>query len=190
VPDLDLVAQSLARNLKHLRQERGYSLDALAARSGVSRGMIIQIEQARTNPSIGTVVRIGDALGVSITGLLDYTDKPPVRLVGPDQAVRLWSTPAGSHGTLQAGTEAPGPLELWSWRLMPGEGHDSDPHPPGTAELIRVDAGELTLVVEGTEYLVPAGTTASFEACVEHGYHNAGSATTEMTLAISVPPPR
>lgn len=83
-----------------------------------------------------------------------------------------------------------GPLELWFWRLMPGEGHDSDPHLPGTAELIRVDSGELTLLVEGTEYLVPAGTTASFEAGVPHGYHNTGSVTTEMTLAISVPPPR
>jgi transcriptional regulator with XRE-family HTH domain len=190
VPDLERVAQSLARNLKHLRQERGYSLDALAARSGVSRGMIIQIEQARTNPSIGTVVRLADALGVSIAGLIDYDDGPTVRMVTPEQAVKLWETPAGSHGTLLAGTEAPGPLELWSWRLMPGEGHDSDPHPVGTAELIRVDTGELTLMVDGGEFRVPAGTTASFEAGVPHGYHNTGSVPVEMTLAISVPPPR
>ncbi|MDJ0347518.1 XRE family transcriptional regulator [Streptomyces sp. H10-C2] len=190
MPDLEIVAQSLARNVKRLRLERGYSLDALAARAGVSRGMIIQIEQARTNPSIGTVVRIADAVGISIASLLDHADSPQVRLVPADRAVPLWSTPAGSYGTLQAGTEAPGPLELWSWRLMPGEGHDSDAHPPGSAELIRVDAGELTLIVEGQEHHVPAGTTASFDAHVPHGYHNAGPVPAEMTLAISVPPPR
>ncbi len=190
MPELEKVAASLARNLKRQRQERGYSLDQLAARSGVSRGMIIQIEQARTNPSIGTVVRLADSLGVSVANLLDYGEAPAVRLVPADQAVPLWSTPAGSYGTLLAGTEAPGPLELWSWRLMPGEGHDSDPHPPGTAELIRVDAGELTLAVEGRDYPVSAGTTAVFDASVPHGYHNKGAVPAEITLAISVPPPR
>ena len=79
--DLDQLTQSLARNLKRWRTERGFTLDALAARAGVSRGMIIQIEQARTNPSVGTTVKIADALGVSITTLLDYEQGPQVRLV-------------------------------------------------------------------------------------------------------------
>lgn len=190
MPDLDTVARSLARNLKRLRQEHGYSLEALAARSGVSRGMIIQIEQARTNPSIGTVVRLGDALGLSVARLLDDTDSPTVRVVAPQDAIRLWQTDAGSHGILQVGTEAPGPLELWSWAIMPGEGHDSAAHPPGTTELIRVDAGEVTLVVDGTRHRLPAGTAASFEAGVPHGYHNTGQEPARMTMAISVPPPR
>lgn len=94
--DLDLLTQSLARNVKRWRTERGFTLDALAARAGVSRGMLIQIEQARTNPSLGTVVKIGDALGISITTLLDYEQGPKVRIVPPEQVVRLWSTEAGS----------------------------------------------------------------------------------------------
>ncbi|MBL1067182.1 helix-turn-helix domain-containing protein [Streptomyces sp. 7-21] len=186
--DLDQLTQSLARNLKRLRTERGFTLDGLAARAGISRGMIIQIEQARTNPSVGTVVKIGDALGVSVTTLLDYDQTPAVRLVPAEQAVRLWSTPAGSHSTLLAGTEAPGPLELWHWRLMPGEGSDSDPHPPGTAELVHVTAGVLTLIVDGQEHRVPAGSSAAFESHVPHGYRNDGEEPAEMTMAVSVPP--
>ncbi|MGW7354164.1 helix-turn-helix domain-containing protein [Streptomyces sp. NPDC054784] len=188
--DLDHLTQSLARNLKRHRQERGFTLDALAARAGVSRGMLIQIEQARTNPSVGTVVKVGDALGVSITTLLDYDQQPQVRLVPAEQALRLWSTEAGSHSTLLAGTEAPGPLELWSWRLMPGEGSTSDPHPPGTTELVHVTTGELTLSAHGADHALPAGTSASFEAHVPHGYRNDGSVPVEMTMAVSVPAPR
>lgn len=187
--DLDHLTQSLARNLKRRRQERGFTLDALAARAGVSRGMLIQIEQGRTNPSVGTVVKVGDALGVSITTLLDFDQEPQVRFVPRDQAVRLWSTEAGSHSTLLAGAEAPGPLELWSWRLMPGEGSASDPHPVGTAELVHVSEGELTLTVEGADHLVGAGTSASFESHVQHGYRNDGSVPVEMTMAVSVPAP-
>ena len=188
--DLDHLTQALARNLKQRRAERGFTLDALAARAGVSRGMLIQIEQARTNPSVGTVVKIGDALGVSITSLLDYDRTPQVRIVPAEQTVRLWTTEAGSHSTLLAGTEAPGPLELWKWTLMPGEASESDPHPEGTAELVHVTAGELTLAVDGTDHPVPAGASASFESHVPHGYRNEGTEPVEMTMAVSVPPAR
>ncbi|MEC4020396.1 helix-turn-helix domain-containing protein [Streptomyces sp. H27-D2] len=188
--DLDQLTQSLARNLKRWRAERGFTLDALAARAGVSRGMIIQIEQARTNPSVGTTVKIADALGVSITTLLDYEQGPQVRLVPESQAVRMWSTEAGSFTKLLVGSEAPGPFELWAWRLMPGDSSASDPHQPGTVELIHVSAGELTLVVDGEEHRVTAGASATFEAKVAHAYRNDGAETVEMTMAVIIPPVR
>lgn len=188
--DLDQLTQSLARNLKRWRGERGFTLDALAARAGVSRGMIIQIEQARTNPSVGTTVKLADALGVSITTLLDYEQGSQVRLVPESQAVRMWSTEAGSSTTLLVGTEARGPIELWSWHLMPGDGSASDPHPEGTVELLHVTAGELTLVVDGVAHSVPAGTSATFEAHVPHSYRNDGTEPAELTMAVSIPPVR
>ncbi|NDZ80063.1 helix-turn-helix domain-containing protein [Streptomyces sp. SID10853] len=186
--DLDQLTQSLARNLKRRRGERGFTLDALAARAGVSRGMIIQIEQARTNPSVGTTVKLADALGISITTLLDYEQGPQVRIVPPDQAVRMWGTDAGSRTVLLVGNETRGPMEMWSWRLMPGDGSTSDPHPPGTVELLHVTAGQLTLVADGVAHSVPAGTSATFEANVPHVYRNEGTETVEMMMAVCVPP--
>ncbi|MFD4557533.1 helix-turn-helix domain-containing protein [Streptomyces sp. NPDC058469] len=188
--DLDLLNQSLARNVKHWRSVRGFTLDVLAARAAVSRGMLIQIEQARTNPSIGTVVKIGDALGVSITTLLDYEQGPKVRIVPAERAVRLWHTDAGSYNRLLAGTEAPGPLEMWDWRLMPGDVSPSEPHPTGTVELVHVTTGELTLTVDGEDHLVPAGASATFEANTPHTYGNQGDEPMEMVMAVSVPPVR
>ncbi|MEU5365096.1 XRE family transcriptional regulator [Streptomyces sp. NPDC005925] len=188
--DLDLLTQSLARNVRRWRTERGFTLDVLAARAGVSRGMLIQIEQARTNPSLGTVVKIGDALGISITTLLDYEQGPKVRIVPADQAMRLWHTAAGSYSRLLAGTEAPGPLEMWDWQLMPGDSSASDPHPTGSVEIVHVTAGELTLTVDGADHLVPAGGSATFEADTPHTYGNRGDVPTAMVLAVSVPPVR
>ncbi|UJB45414.1 helix-turn-helix domain-containing protein [Streptomyces sp. A1-5] len=184
--DLDQLTQALARNLKRWRTERGYTLDALAARAGVSRGMIIQIEQARTNPSVGTTVKIADALGVSITTLLDYEQGPQVRIVAPGQAVRMWSTEAGSYTSLLVGGEAPGPFEMWDWRLMPGDESASDPHPPGTVELLHVRSGTLSLIVDGVTHEVPAGASATFEAKVPHGYRNDGTEPVEMTMSVII----
>lgn len=154
--DLDLLTRSLARNVRHWRAERGFTLDALATRSGVSRGMLIQVEQARTNPSIATVVKIGDALGVSVTSLLDYERGPRVRVVAPEATATVWDTSGGSHGRLLAGCRGARPLELWEWRLMPGEGNTSDPHPQGTWEILHVTVGTLTLTVDGAAHRVPA----------------------------------
>lgn len=185
--DLDLLTQSLARNVKRWRTERGFTLDTLAARAGVSRGMLIQIEQARTNPSLGTVVKIGDALGISITTLLDYEQGPKVRIVPPEQVVRLWGTDAGSWSRLLAGADAPGPLEMWEWRMMPGESSRSDPHPAGTVEILHVTEGEMTLTVDGVEHRIPAGTSVTFEANAEHVYANQGEVPARWMLAVSVP---
>jgi len=189
MPDPDLITQALARNLKRLRADRGHTLDALAARSGVSRGMIVQIEQGRTNPSVGTVVRLADALGVSIARLLDYDETSTVRIVSDAEAVQLWAGAKGGTGVLLNGIEAPGPLELWEWLILPGEGHGSDPHPVGTVEIARVEAGELTLTLDGRDHLVPAGSTASYEAATAHGYRNDGEVPVRLTLVVSVPPP-
>ncbi|MEU5796611.1 MULTISPECIES: helix-turn-helix domain-containing protein [unclassified Streptomyces] len=186
--DLELLTQSLARNVRHWRSVRGFTLDVLAARAGVSRGMLIQIEQARTNPSIGTIVKIGDALGVSVTTLLDYERGPRVRIVPAERAVRLWHTASGSYNRLLAGTEAPGPLEIWDWVLMPGDESPAEPHPSGTVELVHVTAGELTLTVDGEDHLVPTGASATFEANVPHVYANRGEIPMEMMMAVSVPP--
>ena len=152
--------------------------------------MLIQIEQARTNPSIGTVVKIGDALGVAVTTLLDYEQGPKVRIVSADQTVRLWHTEGGSYSRLLAGAEAPGPLEMWDWRVMPGESSDSDPHPAGTVELVHVTTGELTHTVDGVEYRVPAGASDSFESNTPHTYGNRGDVPMDMVMTVSVPPVR
>jgi quercetin dioxygenase-like cupin family protein len=49
-------------------------------------------------------------------------------------------------------------------------------------------AGELTLTVDGTEYRVPEGASASFEADTPHTYGNKGEVPVEMVMAVSVPP--
>lgn len=57
-------------------------------------------------------------------------------------------------------------------------------------ELLHVTAGELTLIVDGAEHSVPAGTSATFEAHVPHSYRNDGTEPAELTMAVSIPPVR
>ena len=113
------LAGALARILQSLRAERGWSLDQLALRSGVSKGVLVALEQGRSNPNLATLARIGDAFGVPVTRLLDVPDEPVVRITGPDQARVLWRGEEGGTGTIIAATEPPWASELWRWTVQP-----------------------------------------------------------------------
>lgn len=178
----------LARTLQQLRAERGWSLDQLAARSGVSKGVLVALEQGRSNPNLATLARIGDAFGVPVTRLLDTSDEPRVQLSGPEQARVLWHGPSGGTGTIIAATEAPWAAELWQWTLLPGEVFGGDAHAPATRELTWVETGTLTLTVAGTGHHVGAGQCVRFPGGLPHSYRNEGTEPVRMIMVVVVPP--
>lgn len=188
--DTDAIAQAIARNLRRLRASRGWSIDLLAARSGVSRGMVIQIEQARTNPSVATLVRIADALAVSVAQLVDVADAPVVRVVRAADAVPLWHSDQGGVGTLLIGTDAPPILELWDWRLGVGDSREAEAHIAGTTELLYVVEGELSLTVDGVVHRLTSGDSVVFRGDREHAYANAGSEPLRFFMSVTSTPPQ
>ncbi|MGH2285459.1 helix-turn-helix domain-containing protein, partial [Enterococcus faecalis] len=50
----------IGNNLKKIRQEKKLRLDELAGITGVSKGMLSQIEKATTNPTINTIWKISN----------------------------------------------------------------------------------------------------------------------------------
>src|SRR6266567_8502989 len=159
VPD---ITAAIARTLQALRADRGWSLDQLAHRSGVSKGVLVALEQRRSNPNLATLARIADSFGVPVTRLLDISDEPVVRITGPDRARELWHGQEGGNGTIIAATEPPWAGELWRWTVQPGERFGGDAHAPASKEMIWVEAGTMTLTVAGRGYQVGAGQCARF----------------------------
>jgi transcriptional regulator with XRE-family HTH domain len=182
------LAGTLARTLQSLRAERGWSLDQLALRSGVSKGVLVALEQGRSNPNLATLARIGDAFGVPVTRLIDVPDEPAVRITGPDQARVLWRGPAGGTGTIIAATEPPWAVELWRWVLHPGERFGGDAHAPASKEMTWVESGTVTLTVAGRNHQVGPGQCARFPGSLPHSYANDGAEPTLITMVFVVPP--
>jgi transcriptional regulator with XRE-family HTH domain len=182
------LAGTLARTLQSLRAERGWSLDQLALRSGVSKGVLVALEQGRSNPNLATLARIGDAFGVPVTRLVDVPDEPAVRITSPDQARVLWRGPAGGTGTIIAATEPPWAVELWRWVLHPGERFGGDAHAPASKEMTWVESGTVTLTVAGRGHQVGAGQCARFPGSLPHSYANDGAEPALLTMIFVVPP--
>ncbi len=188
MPEPADLTSALARILQSLRSERGWSLDQLALRSGVSKGVLVALEQGRSNPNLATLARIGDAFGVPVTRLLDVPDEPAVRITGPENARTLWHGHAGGTGTIIAATDPPWAVELWRWTVQPGERFGGDAHSPASRELAWVESGTVTLTVSGRSYQVGPGQCARFPGSLPHSYANGGTAPALMTMLFVVPP--
>ncbi len=63
----------LAARLSYLRGKKGWTQRELAERSQVPRTYIADMEGGRRNPSLGTVLRVANALGVPLYQLFKET---------------------------------------------------------------------------------------------------------------------
>lgn len=181
------LAVAIGTRVRQERQARGWTLDQLAEAAGVSRRMVVNVEQGAANPSVGTLLRISDALSVGLPALVEIPQPKPLKVIRNGAGAVLWSGEAGGRATLVAGTEPPDLTELWDWTLGPGDAHASEAHSPGTKELMQVQAGTVRLEVAGEPVTLVAGDAATFPGDVAHGYANPGPGPARFSLAVFVP---
>lgn len=183
------VQAAVATRIAALRKSRRLSFDQLAARCGVSKGMLVQIEQGKANPSIGTLCRIASGLGASVAELVEVAESGhrPIRIIAPGEAPVLWTGPLGGTARLLIGSDGPEMLEHWLWELRPGERFQAQIHPAGTQELLYVLEGELLLELDGTSYVVEARSSVHARTDRDHAYACAGDVATRFVMAVSEP---
>jgi transcriptional regulator with XRE-family HTH domain len=185
--DTATLALSIGARVKQERRSRGWTLDQLAEVAGMSRRMVVNVEQGAANPSVGTLLRISDALGIGLPSLVQRPQPKPVKVTRAGEGAALWMGESGGRGVLVAGTEPPDVLELWDWRLGPGDTHVSEAHTPGTKELMQVLEGTVTLAVGDQSVTLGAGDGVAFTGDVGHSYANQGAQLARFSLAVFEP---
>jgi transcriptional regulator with XRE-family HTH domain len=185
--DIAAVNSRVARNINLARAARGLTFDQLAKKSGVSKGMLVQIEQGRTNPSVATLCRIANALGVTISRFVETSQEPTARIIPASEAIELWQGRKGSSGKLLVGFDTPSLMEVWDWDLVPGEWYDGVAHPAGTREVLYIQEGELTLSTDGAQHKAGATDILMFQADRPHRYANDGAARLRFLMVVTEP---
>lgn len=115
------VNQRIAARVRDLRAARRLSLDALAARCGVSRSMISLVERGESSPTAVVLEKLATGLAVPMASLFDPTDGrgggPLVRR--DDQPV--WRDPASGYVRRNVSPPAPPqPMRIVEVRFPPG----------------------------------------------------------------------
>lgn len=164
------VLQHVSHNLRRLRTGAGLSQAALAQKSGVSRRMLVALEAGENNVSLTTLDRLADALGVAFSDLIQaFEPRDPSRI---EELAWVGEHP-GSRGVLLASAPARREVELWEWRLEPGECYASEADAEGWSEQLFVFEGSLQLELEGsTVRTLHTGDFYMFASNVAHAYRN------------------
>jgi transcriptional regulator with XRE-family HTH domain len=178
--DLGASAQDneIGVRLQAIRKKQRLSISRLASISGVSVGMISQIERGKTNPSIKILDRLRIALGVALTALLEdsrgrETDierdfvrrgaNRPGFAVGDEGMMKELLSPSGAHDLqLMLITLPPGAV---SEDVLLGDGEKAG----------MVLAGVLTIAVDGDEFVLNKGDSFQFKSHLTHSVNNFGN---------------
>lgn len=148
----------LALRLRDLRKERGWSLDDLAARSGVSRATVSRIENAEVSPTAAVLGRLCAAFALTLSRLLAEVEGGSQALVRHD-AQPVWVDP--ETGFRRRSLSPPSPAfdcELLQCELPPGT-VIRYPLPPrsGLEHHLYLEAGALEMTVEDQVYTLAPG---------------------------------
>lgn len=177
---------NVSHNLRHARQQRGWSQERLASAAGVSRRMLVGIEAAESNVSLATLDKLAGALGLTFAEVV----RPP----HAQQAavpVQVWQgrSAASQARLLQSVSQLGCTMELWEWQIEAGERYDAEPDPAGTQEMLYVISGELELERPGQRHKLTAGQSLSFASDVVYAYLNAGPQTLRFTKNVIMAAP-
>jgi transcriptional regulator with XRE-family HTH domain len=172
-------------SLRRLRKERGFSLDQLAASSGVSRAALSQIEGSRTNPTLSLLWKVAVGLGVPFQALLGGDTAGRTQVLRAGDAPPLRSTDGRMESRLLSPAGASQGLDVYELRFLPKAHHRSEPHGQGTTETVIVLTGALRVAVADEAHDLAPGDSMFFRADVPHSYESRSSHETRCIDIIS-----
>ncbi len=171
--DADSLDQRLAARLQAEREQRGWSVAELAAKSGVSRAMISKIERGEANPTASLLVKLAAAFGLPLSLLLARAEGEASRLArARDQ--QGWQDPESGYRRRAVSPPSDGLLQLTEVELPPGA-RVSFPAAAYTFihQQIWILDGALTFYEGATVQRLAAGDCLSIGPPVDHTFENA-----------------
>lgn len=170
-----------------LRKAQGKTLEQLAQVSGVSAGLLSQVERGRGNPSFSTLVQIAHGLGVSVARLV-VEEQPASPVVRSRERLRLDPGSTGDLITAELLTpRLDSTLEVIRITTLPGYTSEATPFVHEGEEFFIVLEGTQAVTVDGVRYVLATGDSIAYSSHLPHWYENAGDVVS-VSLSVITPP--
>jgi transcriptional regulator with XRE-family HTH domain len=161
--DSSEIERRIAARLGQLRTERGWSLEALAERSGISRATLSRLERGELSPTAAMLGRLCTTFGWTLSRLMAEAETRAASLV-PSAQQAVWTDPETGYRRRVVSPPGPGLRgELVEIRIPAGAtvGYDAAPVPNLEHHLWLLE-GALTLDVGGSTFRLAAGDTIRY----------------------------
>lgn len=175
VSPVEASPDQVSLRLKDLRRGKDWTLEQLAAASGVSKSMLSQIERGNANPTLGVAFRIAQAFGITLGDLVEAPrGKAKIDVVRSDDRTALFRDEAGCRIRTLSPLHLEKDVEFYELRLKPGAILDSAPHFAGTREFLTIERGSVRLSAGDEITELGVGDSAHYPADIPHRIENLG----------------
>ncbi len=188
---LDDTTAALAVRLRHEREQRGWTLADLAARSGVSRAMLSKIEREEASPTAALLGRLSGAFGLTMSQLFARPEVQPGSLLTRAADQPLWRDPdtgftrrsLSPQGSMQEGNAA---LELVWGELPPGAeiAYTMASYAIIKDQQLVVISGQLAIRRDATSHILDPGDCLRWGPPMDTVFHNPGAARCRYVIAL------
>jgi transcriptional regulator with XRE-family HTH domain/predicted Fe-Mo cluster-binding NifX family protein len=173
----------VGRKLRELRSYQGYSLRALADRSGLNVNTLSLIENGRSSPSVSTLQQLALALEVPISAFFE-TDPVQNRIVFTPACQRPWAD-FGSTQMENLGKDLAGSVvQPFVVTLRSGTGSGESMIVHTGHEFVYSLSGSIRYKLEDDEYTLNPGDSLVFEAHIPHCWENIGTDNAQILLVL------
>ena len=158
------IDRRIARRLKGLRAERGWSLDELAGRSRVSRATLSRLENGEVSPTASVLGRLCAAYGLTMSRLMHMVEDDFAPLVRRS-AQPVWTDPKTGFRRRSISPPARAlAAEALEGALDPGTRITYDAPPrPGLEHHLLLLEGRLAVTVSGQTHDLQPGDCLRYQ---------------------------
>ncbi|GID95782.1 helix-turn-helix domain-containing protein [Amorphoplanes digitatis] len=186
----DTLDSRLAARVAELRVARGWSLDDLAGRTGVSRSTLSRLERAEISPTASLLGRLCAAYGWTMSRLLAEVEagaEPPALVRAADQ--RVWRDEASGFTRRSVSPPHAGLRgELIEGVLEPGADIAYDAPPvAGMEQHVWVLDGRLEFTDDGTPHTLDAGDCLRLRLLGSTRLRNPGTGPVRYAIFVALP---
>ncbi|MFI9235709.1 helix-turn-helix transcriptional regulator [Streptomyces cinnamoneus] len=168
--DLEQILDAIGPRLRALRRDRGLTLEALAAKTGISVSTLSRLESGKRRPTLELLIPLARTHRIA----LDQLVAAPA---SGDPRVHLQPLHKENGNTLVPLTQYPGRVQVFKQVLAPREPklvtHDG-------YEWLYVLAGELRLILGENELTLRPGEVAEFDTGEPHWFGPANTSSVEI----------
>lgn len=179
---------TVGSQVRVLRKMRNLTLEETGRRSGISTGLLSQIERGRANPSFNALVQLAHVLDVPIGRLFHFADErlPPVVRANERRALDFHECQDdASHYLLTPNLE--GSLEAVWVEAPPHYDTSETPFAHPGEEFGIVLEGRHEVYLDGTHYELGPGDSITYSSSIPHWYRNPGPNVVKAIWVITPP---
>ena len=179
--------QIIGEHIRRLRLRRHVSVRAFAAQTGFSPSFISQLENGQVSPSLGSLQKIAEALGVTLGEFFAATASETEEdlIVRQSERRRLDSTWTDAHLEALGSMTRSRRLEPVLAIFGPGGKSGKHVHSQSREEFAFVVRGRVTLTLGDEESDLVAGDAVTLPAHAPHRWENPGPDPVEILMISS-----